>query len=99
MGLDATPSLSLHRGRQPDVETPQVLAGCELLSNLYLYIVVDNRLSVFNSISIGCKDFRKIKNDCLLRKSLTDVGLFCGVNFLRAHCIWVVWGIICNFVV
>ena len=50
--------------------------SCELLSNLYLYIVVDNRLFVFNSISIGCKDFRKIKNDCLLLKSLTDVGLF-----------------------
>ena len=49
---------------------------CELLSNLYLYIVVDNGLSVFNSISIGCKYFRKIKNDCLLRKSLTGVGLF-----------------------
>ena len=46
MGLDATPSLSLHRGRQPDVETPQVLAGCELLSNLYLYIVVNNPLSL-----------------------------------------------------
>ena len=42
MGLDATPSLSLHRCRQPDVETPQALAGCELLSYLYLYIVVDN---------------------------------------------------------
>lgn len=25
-------------------------------------------------------------------------GFFCGVSFLRAHCIWVVWGIICNFV-
>lgn len=81
MGLDATPSLSLHRGRQRRKVHANLAGGCELLSNLYLYIVVGNRLSVFSSISIGCKDFRRIKNDCLLRKSLTDVGLFLWSKF------------------
>lgn len=60
--------------------------GCELLSNLYLCTIANNWLFVLCSKSVGCRDFRKLKNACLLMECLAVAGLFLWLRGRDAVC-------------
>ena len=47
--------VSLHRGRQHNNRKIHTIDSCELLSNLYLYIVVDNFVNNVMRVVSGCE--------------------------------------------